>query len=106
MVKVDVELEEGDVSSNDEDLLNEGIDSLENGEVEELCWSRFGISFPLCIGDLFFSLGIHVEEVETEVDGEGGVDGAKAKDELVRVEVVLGNAWEVGEGVEDGVALL
>ena len=47
-----------------------------------------------------------MEEVETEVDGEGGVDGAKAKDELVRVEAVLGDAWEVGEGVEDGVALL
>ena len=34
--KVDVELVEGDVSSNDKDLLDEGIDSLENGEVEEL----------------------------------------------------------------------
>ena len=36
MDKVDVELVEGDVSSNDKDLLDEGIDSLENGEVEEL----------------------------------------------------------------------
>ena len=36
MAKVDVELVEGDVSSSDEDLLDEGIDSLENGEVEEL----------------------------------------------------------------------
>ena len=44
--------------------------------------------------------------METEVDGEGGVDGAKAKDELTRAEAVLGGAWEVGEGVEDGVALL
>ena len=71
-----------------------------------LCWSRFGISFPLCIGDLFFSRGIHVEEEETEVGSEGGVDGAKAKDKLVRAEAELGSAWEVGEGVEDGVALL
>ena len=37
LVKVDVELVEGDVSSNDEDLLNEGIDSLENGDIKELC---------------------------------------------------------------------
>ena len=37
LAKVDVELVEGDVSSSDEDLLDEGIDSLENGEVEELC---------------------------------------------------------------------
>ena len=36
MAKVNVELVEGDVSSNDEDLLDEGIDLLENGEVEEL----------------------------------------------------------------------
>ena len=36
LAKVNVELVEGDVSSNDEDLLDEGIDSLENGEVEEL----------------------------------------------------------------------
>ena len=36
MAKVDVELVEGDVSSSDEDLLDEGIDSLENCEVEEL----------------------------------------------------------------------
>ena len=47
-----------------------------------------------------------MEEAETEVSGEGGVDGAKAKDELVRAEAALGGAWEVGEGVEDGVALL
>ena len=47
-----------------------------------------------------------MEEVETEVDGEGGVDGTEAKDELVRVEAALGGAWEVGKGVEDGVALL
>ena len=71
-----------------------------------LCWSRFGISFPLYIGDLFCSQGIHGEEAETEVGGEGGVDGAKAKDELVRAEAAQGGAWEVGEGVEDGVALL
>ena len=58
------------------------------------------------IGDLFYSRGIHVEEVETEVGGEGGVDRAKAKDELVRVEAALGGVWEVGKGVEDGVALL
>ena len=37
MAKVDVELVEGDVSNSDEDLLDEGIDSLENGEFEELC---------------------------------------------------------------------
>ena len=43
-----------------------------------------------------------MEEAETE----GGVDGAKATDELVRAKVALGSAWEVGEGVEDGVALL
>ena len=36
LAKVDVELVEGDVSSSDKDLLDEGIDSLENGEVEEL----------------------------------------------------------------------
>ena len=36
LAKVDVELVEGDVSSSDEDLLDEGIDSLENCEVEEL----------------------------------------------------------------------
>ena len=47
-----------------------------------------------------------MEEVETEVGGEGGVDRAKAKDELVRVEAALGGVWEVGKGVEDGVALL
>ena len=51
-----------------------------------------------------------MEKAKTEVDGEGGVDrvvdGAKAKDELVRAEAALGGAWEVGEGVEDGVALL
>ena len=47
-----------------------------------------------------------MEVVKTEVGGEGGVDGAKAKDELTRAEAVLGGAWEVGEGVEDGVALL
>ena len=74
------------------------------------CWSRFGISFPLYIGDLFCSRGIHVEEAETEVGGEGGVDravdGAKAKDELVKAKAALGGAWEVGEGVEDSVALL
>ena len=58
------------------------------------------------IGDLLCSRGIHVEEVETEVGGEGGVDRAKAKDELVRVEAALGGVWEVGKGVEDGVALL
>ena len=54
------------------------------------------------IGDLFCSRGIHMEEAETE----GGVDEAKAKDELVRAKAALGSAWEVGEGVEDGVALL
>ena len=43
-----------------------------------------------------------MEEAETE----GGVNGAKAKDELVKAEAVLGSAWEVGEGVEDSVALL
>ena len=62
------------------------------------------------IGDLFCSWGIHVEEAKTEVGSEGGVDravvGAKAKDELVRAEAALGDAWEVCEGVEDGVALL
>ena len=62
------------------------------------------------IGDLFCSRGIHVEEAETELGGEGGVDRAvdraKVKDELVRAEATLGSAWEVGEGVEDGVALL
>ena len=58
------------------------------------------------IGDLFCSRGIHGEEAETEDGGEGGVDGAKAKDGLVRVEAALGGTWEVGEGVEDGVALL
>ena len=51
-----------------------------------------------------------MEEAETEVGSEGEVDGvidgAKAKDELVRAEAMLGGAWEVGEGVEDGVALL
>ena len=51
-----------------------------------------------------------MEEAETEVGSEGGVDGvvdgAKAKDELVRAEAELGGVWEVGEGVEDGVALL
>ena len=51
-----------------------------------------------------------MEEAETGVGGEGGVDGAvdgaKAKDELVRAEAAQGDAWEVGEGVEDGVALL
>ena len=36
LAKVDVELVEGDVSSSDKDLLDEGIDLLENGEVEEL----------------------------------------------------------------------
>ena len=36
LAKVDVELVEGDVSSSDKDLLDEGIDSLENAEVEEL----------------------------------------------------------------------
>ena len=55
------------------------------------------------IGDLLCSRGIHVEEVETEVGGEGGVDGAvsgaKAKDDLVRAEAALGGAWEVGVGV-------
>ena len=47
-----------------------------------------------------------MEEEETEVGSEGGVDGAKAKDKLVRAEAELGSAWEVGEGVEDDVALL
>ena len=51
-----------------------------------------------------------MEEAETEVSGEGGVDRAidraKVKDELVRAEAALGGAWEVGKGVEDGVALL
>ena len=47
-----------------------------------------------------------MEEAKTEVSSEGGVDGAKAKDELVRAEAELGDVWEVGEGVEDGVALL
>ena len=36
LAKVDVELVEGDVSNNDEDFLDEGIDSMENGEVEKL----------------------------------------------------------------------
>lgn len=36
MAEVDVELVEGDVSSGDEDLLDEGVDSLENGKIEEL----------------------------------------------------------------------
>ena len=62
------------------------------------------------IGNLFCSRGIHVEKAKTEVGGEGGVDRAvdraKVKDELVRAEATLGGAWEVGEGVEDGVALL
>ena len=62
------------------------------------------------IGDLLCSRGIHVEEAKIEVGGEGGVDravdGAKAKDELVRAEAALGDTWEVCEGVEDGVALL
>ena len=58
------------------------------------------------IGDLFCFCGIHVEEAETEVGGKGGVDRAKAKDELVRAEATLGDVWEVGEGMEDGVALL
>ena len=43
-----------------------------------------------------------MEVAKTEVGGEGGVNGAKAKDELTRAEAALG----VGEGVEDGVALL
>ena len=47
-----------------------------------------------------------MEVAETKVGDEGGVDGAKAKDELVRAEAVLGDTWEVGEGVEDDVALL
>ena len=51
-----------------------------------------------------------MEKAETKVGGEGGVDrvvdGTKAKDELGRAEAALGGAWEVGEGVEDGVALL
>ena len=51
-----------------------------------------------------------MDEAETEVGSEGGVDravdGAKANDELVRAEATLGDAWEVCEGVEDGVALL
>ena len=47
-----------------------------------------------------------MEEAETEVSSEGGVDGAKAKDKLVRTEAELGGVWEVGEGVEDSVALL
>ena len=51
-----------------------------------------------------------MEEAKTEVGGEGGVDRAvdraKVKDELVRAKVALGGTWEVGEGVEDGVALL
>ena len=47
-----------------------------------------------------------MEESKTEVGGEGGVDGAKAKDELTRAEAALGGAWEVVKGVEDGVALL
>ena len=46
------------------------------------------------------------DEVGSEGGVDGAVDGAKAKDELVRAEAMLGGAWEVGEGVEDGVALL
>ena len=34
--EVDVELVEGDVCGGDEDFLDEGVDALENGEVEEL----------------------------------------------------------------------
>ena len=51
-----------------------------------------------------------MDEAETEVGSEGGVDravdGAKANDELVRAEATLGDAWEVCEGVEDSVTLL
>ena len=45
LVKVDVELIEGDVSSNDEDLLNEGIDSHSvlaiSSSLEASMWRRW-----------------------------------------------------------------
>lgn len=46
-----------------------------------------------------------MDEAETEVSGEGGVDGAvgraEAEDEVVVAETALGGAGEVGEGVEE-----
>lgn len=46
-----------------------------------------------------------MDEAETKVSGEGGVDGAisgtEAEDEVVGTESSLGGAWEVGEGMEE-----
>lgn len=57
------------------------------------------------VGDLLSAGGVDMDEAETEVGGEGGVDGAvggaEAEDELVGAEAALGGAWEVGEGVEE-----
>lgn len=47
MIEVDVELVEGDVGGGDEDLFDEGIDSLQNREIEDFCallveiWHQF-----------------------------------------------------------------
>jgi hypothetical protein len=53
------------------------------------------------IGDLLSTGGIYMNKTETEVSGEGGVDGtvgrAKAKNEVVRAETALSCAWEISE---------
>lgn len=57
------------------------------------------------VGDLLGAGGVHVDESESEVGGQSGVDGAvggaETKDELVRAEATLGGAWEVREGLEE-----
>lgn len=57
------------------------------------------------VRDLLGPGGVHVDEAEPELGGEGGVDGAvggaEAEDELVGAEAALGGAGEEGEGVEE-----
>lgn len=59
------------------------------------------------VGNLLGAAGVDVDQAETKVCGEGGIDGpvggAEAENELPGAEAALGGAGEEGEGVdEDG----
>lgn len=57
------------------------------------------------VGDLVGAGGVDVDETQSEVGGEGGVDsavgGAEAEEEVGGAEAALGGAGEEREGVEE-----